>query len=116
AMRKSVPNKRVHVVIPKDLTDEIDSLVGQRRRSAFICDATREKLIQRKQLEAIRKFSGSLKSSDYPEWEKGSAEWVSNLRKEDQEIRDRRTRLSDESAPNRHERHHRRSQEKTRAR
>ena len=39
-----MPN-RVHIVIPKELTDEIDSLVSERSRSAFICNAVREKLV-----------------------------------------------------------------------
>jgi metal-responsive CopG/Arc/MetJ family transcriptional regulator len=108
---------RVHVVIPKELTDEIDSLVGQRRRSSFICDAAREKLIRQKQLESIRKFAGSLKDADYPEWKNGSAEWVHNLRKEDQKIRDSRVKwTSNESASDRHQYRHRRAQEKTRTR
>ena len=40
-----MPN-RVHIVIPKELTDEIDSLVSERSRSAFICNAVREKLVR----------------------------------------------------------------------
>ena len=107
---------RVHVVIPKELTDEIDSIVGERRRSSFICDATREKLIRQKQLEGIRKFSGSLKDEDYPEWKEGSAEWVHNLRQEDEKIRDAKLKWSPREASNRHQHRHRRAQEKTRTR
>src|SRR5438445_1449603 len=113
---KFMASTRVHVVIPKELTDEIDSLVGQRRRSSFICDAAREKLIRQKQLESIRKFAGSLKDADYPEWKNGSAEWVHNLRKEDQKIRDSRVKWTNESPSDRHQHRHRRAQEKTRTR
>lgn len=109
-------NGRVHVVMPKDLTDAIDSVVGQRHRSSFICEAAREKLIQRKQALAIRKFAGTLRDEDYPQWKHGSAEWVHNLRQEDERIREEKLRRSKRESPNRHKRPNRRSQEKTRSR
>lgn len=107
---------RVHVVMPKDLTDEIDVVVGQRHRSSFICEAAREKLIRQKQAEAIRKYAGSLRDEDYPEWKNGSAEWVHNLRQEDERIREGKLKGSSNENSHRHKRPHRRSQEKARSR
>jgi hypothetical protein len=108
---------RVPVALPRKLTEEIDALVGQRRRSSFISDAARERLIRHKQVEAIRKFSGSLKDSDYPEWKNGSAEWVHNLRRENQATGNKRLKQSmDGPSPDRRELRHRRAQEKTRTR
>ena len=104
---------RVHVVMPKELTDEIDAVVGQRHRSSFICDAAKEKLIRQKQAEAIRKFAGSLRDEDYPEWRNGSAEWVHNLRQQDERIRERKLRRLSRESSNRHKRPNRRAQEKT---
>jgi metal-responsive CopG/Arc/MetJ family transcriptional regulator len=108
-------SNRVHVVIPKELTDEIDSVVGQRRRSSFICEAAQEKLIRAKQARAIREVRGALKDEDYPEWKNGSAEWVHKLRQEGQQLRDVKLGWTS-SAADRHQHPHRRSQRKTRAR
>lgn len=41
--------------LPKELADEIDSLVGPRKRSLFVCEAIREKLHQRDRMENICK-------------------------------------------------------------
>jgi metal-responsive CopG/Arc/MetJ family transcriptional regulator len=35
---------RTHVIAPKELIDEVDKLVGHRRRSEFIVEAAAEKL------------------------------------------------------------------------
>ena len=40
--------------LPKELADEIDALVGQRKRSLFVCDAVREKLHQNDRMQSIR--------------------------------------------------------------
>ena len=109
-------NNRVHVVIPKELIDEVDSIVGQRGRSAFICEAAREKLTHQKQLEGIRKYAGTLKDENYPEWKDGAARWVHNLRQRDDEIRESRLRQSADANSTGHQRNHRRAQKKTRAR
>ena len=109
-------NGRVHVVMPKELTDEIDSLVGQRNRSSFICEASREKLTRQKQSEAIRKFAGSLRQQDYAEWKNGSADWVHNLRQEDERIREERLKRTSRETSGRHKRPNRRAQEKARPR
>ena len=83
-------SKGVRISIPLELAREIDSVMGRGKRRAFVSEAAREELIRRKQSSAIRKYAGSLKDEDYPEWKNGSAEWVHNLRQEDQRIRDRR--------------------------
>ena len=109
-------SNRVHIVIPKELTDEIDAIVGQRHRSSFICDAAREKLTRQKQAEAIRKFAGSLSDENYPEWKNGSAAWVHNLRQEDERIREERLKRPPRENSSRYERRNRRVEEKKRTR
>ncbi|MGE0539885.1 MAG: CopG family ribbon-helix-helix protein [Dehalococcoidia bacterium] len=76
---------RAHVVIPRELLEEIDSRVGQRRRSDFVTEALREKLMRERQREALRVSAGVLDLADYPQWEtpeKVSA-WVREQREQD---------------------------------
>ncbi len=76
---------RTHVILPKDLVDEVDRLVGQRKRSDFVADALREKLAHERQGIALREAAGALDPADYPQWstpEKISA-WVREQRAED---------------------------------
>jgi hypothetical protein len=89
-----MPN-RVHIVIPKDLTDEIDSVVTERRRSAFICDAVREKLIRERQVKALERLKTHAFKGGPKEWETDSAGWVRRLRTEGEEIRAKRLRKKD---------------------
>jgi Arc/MetJ-type ribon-helix-helix transcriptional regulator len=89
-----MPN-RVHIVIPKDLTDEIDSIVTERSRSAFICDAVREKLIREKQIKALERLKTHSFKGGPKEWETDSAGWVRRLRTEGEEIRAKRVRKKD---------------------
>jgi metal-responsive CopG/Arc/MetJ family transcriptional regulator len=83
---------RTHVVLPKELVEAIDRLVGQRKRSAFVTEAVAEKL-QREQLgRALAETAGSLADTDYPEWEtqeKISA-WVREMRAFDNESTNRK--------------------------
>jgi Arc/MetJ-type ribon-helix-helix transcriptional regulator len=41
--------------MPRDLRDEIDELVGREGRVAFLCDAIREKLRDRRREESERR-------------------------------------------------------------
>ena len=69
---------RTHVVLPKDLVEELDELVGPRHRSEFIAEAATEKLARLKLARAFEKFAGSLADVDIPGWEtsESAAEWV----------------------------------------
>lgn len=76
---------RTHVVIPKDVLDAVDRLVGQRKRSDFVAEALREKLARERQAEALHVSAGVLNLADYPQWatpEKVSA-WVREQRVQD---------------------------------
>ena len=81
---------RMHVVIPEDLSKELLALVSERGRSAFICDALREKLIRLKQVKALERLKKSPFKGGPKEWETDSAGWVRRLRSEGEEIRKRR--------------------------
>ena len=84
---------RIHVSMPKELVEQIDALVGKRRRSGFIVEAVREEIARRRRTELDedarrrrselgRKVAGSLADVDIPGWEtsESTAEWVRQQR------------------------------------
>jgi len=75
---------RAHIVLPDDLVEEVDRLVGKRKRSAFFVEAARERLRREKLLLAMKEAAGALKTEDYPHWatpEKVAA-WVRKVRRQ----------------------------------
>ena len=75
---------RTHIVVPDDLVDEVDRLVGKRQRSAFFTEAARERLRRENLLRALRETAGSISADDHPEWatSRKVAAWVRNLRRD----------------------------------
>ena len=73
---------RAHIVMPKTLIEQIDALVGQRRRSEFVTEAVQKELSRRNRSEMGRKVAGSLKDLDIPGWEtsESTIEWVHRQR------------------------------------
>ena len=73
---------RTHVVLPDELVEGVDDLVGKRNRSRFIAEATEKELRRERLREAIRKGAGILSDEDYPEWSTSDkvVEWVRKLR------------------------------------
>jgi metal-responsive CopG/Arc/MetJ family transcriptional regulator len=80
---------RAHVVMPRELLEQVDELVGSRKRSEFIAEAVRNEVRHQRQSRAIRESAGILDPADYPEWE-DSAAWVHNLRQADSRHRDKK--------------------------
>lgn len=76
---------RTHVVIPRDVLDEVDRVAGQRKRSEFVTEALREKLQRERQAHALRDGIGALASEDYPEWRtpRKTSAWVRRTRDAD---------------------------------
>jgi metal-responsive CopG/Arc/MetJ family transcriptional regulator len=76
---------RTPVVLPPELVDEVDRLVGQRRRSQFFTEAAREKLARVRLVAAAHKAAGSLADVPTPEWEssEAAARWVRRSRRAD---------------------------------
>jgi predicted transcriptional regulator len=83
---------RTHMVLPRDLVDAIDDLVGQRKRSAFVAEAVAEKVDRERFGRALANTVGSLNAEDYPEWETGEkiSAWVREMRAIDNEIGNRK--------------------------
>jgi metal-responsive CopG/Arc/MetJ family transcriptional regulator len=76
--------KRAHVVLPEDLLAEVDRLVGERGRSAFLAEVVQREIQGRKLLAALREARGSWKTKDHPELQKGSEVFVERLRSENE--------------------------------
>lgn len=83
----STDSRRVHVVIPEDLLQEVDALVGPRRRSEFFIDAAREKVARERLRRVAHELAGSLKDEDISGWEtpEATSAWVRSLRAESDE-------------------------------
>lgn len=77
---------RTHIVIPPALVEEVDTLVGKRRRSRFFAEAAEEKLRRERLLRAFDTAVGSMKGKGPPEWEtlEGTLGWVREQRREEQ--------------------------------
>ncbi len=69
-------------MIPEELIEEIDSLVGRRGRTRFIISATEHEVRRQQQLKALEESAGSWKDKDHPELKGGSRAWVRKIRKE----------------------------------
>lgn len=76
--------KRTHIVIPRQLVAEIDTVVGKRGRSAFLAQAAEKELMRLRQLKALKAAAGSWKDRDHPELKRGAAQWVDQLRRQDE--------------------------------
>lgn len=75
---------RAHMIIPEDIVDEVDRLVGPRQRSRFVTEAIREKLARTRLIRAFDQAAGSLADVDIPGWEtrESAVQWVRSLRRE----------------------------------
>ena len=75
---------RTHFIAPKDLIEEVDRLVGPRRRSEFLTEAAAEKLKREKLLKATRHAMALPPELGVPGWETPEAvsQWVRDVRKE----------------------------------
>jgi hypothetical protein len=77
---------RAHIVLPDDLIAEVDKLAGPRRRSQFIEEAVRAKVINERQKRAAKRLSesGGLQHKN-PDWStpEKTSEWVRKMREQD---------------------------------
>ena len=73
---------RTHVVLPRELVQAVDELVGRRGRSRFLREALEEKLACLRLIRAAEKAAGSLADTNIPGWEtsESTVEWVRALR------------------------------------
>jgi hypothetical protein len=80
---------RTHFIAPKDLIEEVDRLVGPRRRSEFLAEATAEKLKREKLLRLTREVMKLPPAEGIPEWEtpESASKWVHDGRVESDRAR-----------------------------
>lgn len=60
-------NVKTHVVFPKELLKSLDHLIGKRKRSRFVVEATQEKIERLKFAEVLEKAAGSWKDKNHPD-------------------------------------------------
>ena len=87
---------RTHIVLPDEVVEAVDELVGKRRRSAFIAEAVRERVRREGLLRVLKESAGILKEEDYPHWATPAkvARWVRDMRRQSERTHRRRGKLS----------------------
>ena len=58
---------KAHLVLPRDILEEVDQIAGKRKRSLFIAEATREKLQRERFLKALEETQGAWNDKNHPE-------------------------------------------------
>lgn len=78
---------RAHFTTSQELINEVDRLVGPRRRSEFLNEAAKEKIERAKLLKTTRSML-SLPPVDEPEWStpEAVAKWLHELRAESDRV------------------------------
>jgi hypothetical protein len=73
---------RTHIVVPKELVEAVDRLVGPRKRSAFLVQAVEEKMSRERLGRALATTAGFLNGETHPVWETPEqvSAWVHELR------------------------------------
>ena len=90
---------KIHIVVPEDLLQEIDRLVGRRKRSLFFAKAAQEELKKLKLKAALEKAAGAWKDEDHPDiTEKVTDGWVRGMREEAERRAERISRNGEVSA------------------
>jgi hypothetical protein len=74
--------KRAHILLPDDLLQEIDALVGPRGRSAFLVETARSEVQRRKLLRFLQGKHPAWSAKRHPELAEGASRWVRKLRAE----------------------------------
>ncbi len=75
-------SQRAHIVLPDDLVEQIDTLVGPRGRSAFLVETARAELRRRRLLTFLASSEPAWKEENHPELRGGTDAWVKKLRSE----------------------------------
>ena len=75
-------SQRTHVILPQELIEEIDAVVGPRGRSAFLVETARAELRRRRLLTFLRDDQPAWSDMDHPELSAGTGAWVTRIRSE----------------------------------
>jgi Arc/MetJ-type ribon-helix-helix transcriptional regulator len=74
---------RLHISLDDEIVADLDARVGRRRRSAFIAEALRRALDERRRWEEIEAALGAIPDSGH-DWDEDPAAWVHSERRSDQ--------------------------------
>lgn len=58
---------KAHLVLPREILEEVDKIAGKRRRSLFIAEATQEKLERDQFLKTLEETKGAWTGKNHPE-------------------------------------------------
>jgi hypothetical protein len=67
SMGLHMATSRTHIILPSDVLQEIDALVGKRGRSAFLAEIARQEVRRRRLLAFLDRREPAWKSKDHPE-------------------------------------------------
>ncbi len=62
---------KAHLVLPREILEEVDQIAGKRNRSLFIAEATREKLERERFLKTLEETKGAWSNRSHPELKTG---------------------------------------------
>jgi hypothetical protein len=74
--------QRIMVPYPPEVIAEIDKIVTQGQRTAFLVDLARREIKLNRQRNALRAVKEAWKPEDHPELAQGAAQWVHDIRQE----------------------------------
>lgn len=78
-------SRRVHIVVPEELTAELDRMVGKRGRSALVAELIDREIRRRRFELALEAAEGVFTDETSPQWN-NPAKWVHQLRNQDSKI------------------------------
>jgi metal-responsive CopG/Arc/MetJ family transcriptional regulator len=58
---------KAHLVLPREILEEVDQIAGKRKRSLFIAEATREKLQRERFLRTLEETQGAWSDKNHPD-------------------------------------------------
>jgi metal-responsive CopG/Arc/MetJ family transcriptional regulator len=58
---------KAHLVLPREILEEVDQIAGKRKRSLFIAEATREKLQKERFLKTLEETQGAWNDKKHPD-------------------------------------------------
>lgn len=76
---------RTHVILPDDVVEAIDELVGQRGRSSFLAEAARAAIKRHRLKSFLASDEVAWKAKDHPELADGAEAFVRAMREKDEE-------------------------------
>ena len=64
-----MPRQKKHVILPEELSAQIDALVGERKRSAFLSEVAAREVRRRRLLEILNRDAPPWDPADHPDIE-----------------------------------------------